>query len=325
MKRGLGHQGAHPVPDGPAPRTSPSVTVFPKVQVDTPSPNIATLVKGVEISPAVHAVLSQPIKFGQPSNRENKAIPFIVKHLDTRAALPAAPISWQAKTDGTVATTVPPFPLRPVEPVVTPQAPVMMGHHSVDTPVVAVTPKAVTQTKEIARPMLLPVGDGVISDETPSAELRPLHVSTHGEIATESARPKSDVPHPIRQIIQSLPEIPPKHTVQYDIDLHPKELGHVKITLRPTDSTITVHIACDVDTTAQLVRRHVENLSRDLQTMGYTQVNIYLGQSTKHFSDQKMFDGQTDRSIETAAVPEALPTPNTRSPRPLSHGVDIRI
>jgi len=270
-------------------------------------------------------VLSQLIKFGQPSNRENKAIPFIVKHLDTRAALPAAPISWQAKTDGTVATTVPPFPLRPVEPVVTPQAPVMMGHHSVDTPVVAVTSKAVTQTKEIARPMLLPASDGVISDETPSAELRPLHVSTHGEIATESARPKSDVPHPIRQIIQSLPEIPPKHTVQYDIDLHPKELGHVKITLRPTDSTITVHIACDVDTTAQLVRRHVENLSRDLQTMGYTQVNIDLGQSTKHFSDQRMFDRQTDRFIETTAIPEALPTPNTRAPRPLSHGVDIRI
>jgi len=59
--------------------------------------------------------------------------------------------------------------------------------------------------------------------------------------------------------------------------------------------------------------------------MGYTQVNIDLGQSTKHFSDQRMFDRQTDRFIETTAIPEALPTPNTRAPRPLSHGVDIRI
>ncbi len=141
--------------------------------------------------------------------------------------------------------------------------------------------------------------------------------------ASHDTVPQKVATHPVvRQIVQTLPKTPPKHAVQYDVDLNPKDLGHVKISLRPLDTSITVHVSCDVDTTAQLVRRNIDQLTEDLSKLGYTNVNVDLGQSRQQRSD----DGETSTTKPSTFTVEQHETPQPVTQQNAStHSIDIRI
>ena len=83
-----------------------------------------------------------------------------------------------------------------------------------------------------------------------------------------------DRPPIITQMAHALPQNAPQTRETYHVDLTPKDLGSVRMSLIPHDGGITITIQCDVDSTAQLARRHSDHLVRDLMDMGYASVDI---------------------------------------------------
>lgn len=91
----------------------------------------------------------------------------------------------------------------------------------------------------------------------------------------------------ITQMAHALPQNAPQTRETYHVDLTPKDLGSVRMSLIAHDGGITITIQCDVDSTAQLARRHSDHLVRDLMDMGYTSVDIDVAgqQTNNHNSD----------------------------------------
>ena len=97
----------------------------------------------------------------------------------------------------------------------------------------------------------------------------------------------------MKQLDVNDPQQPPQTHETYDVDLSPKALGKVRISLTPQDSGITVTILCDVDSTAQLARRHIDHLARDLMQMGYASVDIDVaGQNANSADSSPPADGR---------------------------------
>lgn len=130
------------------------------------------------------------------------------------------------------------------------------------------------------------------------------------------------------QIIQSLPQQPPQTHETYDVDLSPKDLGKLRISLTPQDSGISVTILCDVDSTAQLARRHADHLVRDLMQMGYASVDIDVsGQNANTPHSRSDQTGVHRRSTDGE---QNMPAPTQQAhygPHP-SHktdGIDVKV
>jgi flagellar hook-length control protein FliK len=59
-----------------------------------------------------------------------------------------------------------------------------------------------------------------------------------------------------------------------EIRLDPVELGQLRFTLQPTDTGILVTLAAERAETADLLRRHAQELAADLRDLGYAQVDL---------------------------------------------------
>lgn len=140
----------------------------------------------------------------------------------------------------------------------------------------------------------------------------------------DKATVQIDAPNIIRQLTQSLPVTTPKQPVQYEIELNPKELGHVKISIRPNETSISVHVACDADSTAQLVRRNIDLLTRDLTALGYANVDVDLNQSPHQKTPQPwtiLPQGPTEEQSLHSEPEASITHKKIRS----NHAIDIRI
>jgi hypothetical protein len=130
------------------------------------------------------------------------------------------------------------------------------------------------------------------------------------------------------QIAHALPQQPPQAPETYDVDLSPKDLGKVRISLTPHDSGITVSILCDVDSTAQLARRHIDHLARDLMQLGYASVDIDVsGQNAnnpKSSTSQTGAQHMSNQDDSNMTVPTAN---NQYGPHPShnSDGIDVKV
>jgi len=130
------------------------------------------------------------------------------------------------------------------------------------------------------------------------------------------------------QIAQTLPQQPPQTHETYDVDLSPKDLGKVRISLTPQDSGITVTILCDVDSTAQLARRHIDHLARDLMQMGYASVDIDVaGQNANSADSSPPQTGAQHTSTKDGPNMAAPVVQGQYGPHPShkSDGIDVKV
>ena len=125
------------------------------------------------------------------------------------------------------------------------------------------------------------------ADQTDNKEtLTPVSSSN-----TTSAHPvQRSVNAPIvQQILRHLPTTEIAKPQQYEIELSPRELGHVRITMVPTEANMNILISCERDETSNLLRRNLNELTQDMHEIGYANVDIEFGQGSEDTSKGQQF------------------------------------
>lgn len=78
-----------------------------------------------------------------------------------------------------------------------------------------------------------------------------------------------------------------------EVTLNPEELGRVRLSLTPSDTGITVSIMAERPETADLMRRHLDTLTREFQAIGYDNVTFDFTGDGGAESDQQPQEGAT--------------------------------
>ena len=64
-----------------------------------------------------------------------------------------------------------------------------------------------------------------------------------------------------------------------ELTLSPEELGRVRLSMHPTDQSMVVMVQADRQDTLDLMRKHIESLSREFREMGYSDVSFSFSQN----------------------------------------------
>lgn len=107
-----------------------------------------------------------------------------------------------------------------------------------------------------------------------------------------------------------------------EVTLNPAELGRVRISMAPGDSTIIVTVLAERGETLDLMRRHADQLAQDFHDLGYGSTEFAFGQN----SDGQ--GGAQDGAASGAVVPSDTISSSDGSPRPIhlnADRVDIRL
>ena len=107
---------------------------------------------------------------------------------------------------------------------------------------------------------------------------------------------------------------------QYEIELSPRELGHVKITMVPTEANMNILISCERDETSHLLRRNLNELTQDMHEIGYANVDIEFGQGSEDTSKGQQFSAS--QLSNTQDQPMTTPASNQIMQ---GGGVDLKI
>jgi hypothetical protein len=92
--------------------------------------------------------------------------------------------------------------------------------------------------------------------------------------------------------------------------LSPEELGRVAMTLSTHDDGISVALVVDRPETLDLMRRHIDLLTRDLRELGFARVDISFGNSGESSRDAPPSDRAPEfgeKSVAGARAPIAAP------------------
>lgn len=146
---------------------------------------------------------------------------------------------------------------------------------------------------------------------SPAAKTYPIRAESH----TPSPRPASDLTAQFAERVR-------RDDQGFEIELWPRELGRVTFQLRPTAEGLLVQISTERPETQDLVRRHLDELSRELRSLGHGSVAFGFNGSGKGSAEG--WRGR-DQGGETAVILADSPEPLDPLPRQNSAGVDIRI
>jgi hypothetical protein len=139
----------------------------------------------------------------------------------------------------------------------------------------------------------------------------------------ESPPPRHD--HGPRATQQIAAALGMSHDGRIELRLDPQELGPVRVALEPGDHVMTVHVSADRTETLDLLRRHSDQLARELRDLGYRDVSFDFG------SDRRPDTRQPPREIyDGLAEPETSVAPFQPDPTPVrraipSAGLDLRL
>lgn len=145
-------------------------------------------------------------------------------------------------------------------------------------------------------------GTGAAADlRTPSVQLPP----------TTSISYRADAMATVRQVAEGMARL---SEGSVEIRLSPEELGQVRMQLVPSESGMTVHVSADRPETLDLLRRHIDQLARDLADAGYDGASFTFsdggegrrdGQPTPDGDDALV--GQEDQRATRTSVAPAAP------------------
>lgn len=106
-----------------------------------------------------------------------------------------------------------------------------------------------------------------------------------------------------------------------DISLDPKELGRVRMALSTSETGMTVVITAERPETQELMRRNIDQLAQEFQSLGYENMSFeFQGESADRdgASDSSPSDTRPDHdAVESARTPKAY--------RLASTGLDLRL
>ena len=124
----------------------------------------------------------------------------------------------------------------------------------------------------------------------------------------------------VQQILRHLPTTEIAKPQKYEIELSPRELGHVKITMVPTEASVNILISCERDETSNLLRRNLNELTQDMHEIGYANVDIEFGQGSEDTTKGQQFSASQHSGIQDQ--PMTTPASNQIMQ---GGGVDLKI
>lgn len=110
-----------------------------------------------------------------------------------------------------------------------------------------------------------------------------------------------------------------------ELALNPPELGKVRLTLNAQDGAIVLMVQAERPETTDLMRRHIETLSQEFRSLGYSSIKFEFGDST---GNQSQTDGErADGIAPDSGKPDAITAEPDRSPsaRSATGGLDLRV
>ncbi|WP_164738308.1 flagellar hook-length control protein FliK [Frigidibacter oleivorans] len=133
-----------------------------------------------------------------------------------------------------------------------------------------------------------------------------------------------DEPAVLRQVADHLATGPDRPV---ELTLAPEELGRLRLTLTPVDGGMTLSVAAERPETLDLLRRNIDGLARELQSLGYAELSFSFAQDQRHPRDPPA--GPLPRTAPdgpgvrpgTAATPPATAAMD----RPAGSALDLRL
>ncbi|MDW3223551.1 MAG: flagellar hook-length control protein FliK [Paracoccaceae bacterium] len=139
-------------------------------------------------------------------------------------------------------------------------------------------------------------------------------------LAQTIARPDTPamIGRQMAEILQRMPDRP------VELMLNPEELGRVRMSISAGDAGITVSVLAERPETLDLMRRHIDQLAREFQALGYANINFAFN------------EGQSDQSAQGKESPpdgngskHSVPDTAVEAVDPIrlvaSSGVDLRL
>jgi flagellar hook-length control protein FliK len=122
-----------------------------------------------------------------------------------------------------------------------------------------------------------------------------------------------------RQMAEALQKLPDRPV---ELALSPEELGRVKLSISAAENAITVNVLAERPETLDLMRRHIEQLAKEFETLGYQDIKFAFaeGQNDPHHAGQNHTGpahANPDAPGETAQDMPITLTPAT--------GLDLRL
>lgn len=109
-----------------------------------------------------------------------------------------------------------------------------------------------------------------------------------------------------------------------ELSLNPKELGRVRLSIAATDAGLTVSVLAERQETLDLMRRHIHELAREFQDIGYGTVNFAFSEGTSGGA-AKQEDGAAPDLKSPAAQDEMIESDSKPLQLVASEGLDIRL
>lgn len=142
-------------------------------------------------------------------------------------------------------------------------------------------------------------------------------------LAQTLARP--EVPGMIgRQLAEVLQQNPGRPV---EISLNPEELGRVRLNISAGEAGITVHVLAERPETLDLMRRHIDQLAREFQALGYDNINFAFneGQAEQNTGSQDGHDSEVAAAVQDVNGDGDQSDPDMPVRLATTTGVDLRL
>jgi flagellar hook-length control protein FliK len=146
--------------------------------------------------------------------------------------------------------------------------------------------------------------------------------ATPGSLAQVIA--KAETPAMIgRQIAEAMQRLPDKPV---ELSLNPRELGRVKLSISVNELGITVNVVAERPETLDLMRRNIDQLGREFQSIGYENINFAFseGRSGSASENPPQLHGAATEFMEEPTVMESS-VPSDGRLRTAGSGLDLRL
>ena len=134
---------------------------------------------------------------------------------------------------------------------------------------------------------------------------------------------RADTPRMIgRQMAEALHRLPGGPV---EISLNPEEPGKVRLNLLAGESGITVHVLAERSETLDLMRRHIDQLARELQSLGYENIAFGFAEG-KSQNNHDHAGNKNPQSSSANPLPGKVADPEmTRLSLGATSGLDLRL
>ncbi|MFK7744676.1 MAG: flagellar hook-length control protein FliK [Roseobacter sp.] len=201
----------------------------------------------------------------------------------------------------------------------TPKAPEIQSKIAQATPVAAM----VTQVKQITAHDNTDLKPAAVFDIDAGATWETRSTSQTSPHALTQTLARAETPTMIaRQMAEALQRLPDRPV---EISLNPKELGRVRMNISAAEVGITVNVVAERPETLDLMRRNIEQLAREFQSIGYENINFAFseGDTQQNFGDEQRDNDAPSATHLDLTEPEETPPHVTRTAS--ATGIDIRL